>query len=284
MSWHGRFAAAVLVLAAAACSGADAVLVGNSLNAAGAALNPPVMRGIDGVPGWKRTGAPERYNKEGLYGYIDGGAEIVLEYGFRELSVQRFASRRGRGGRPGDHPRDLPDDDRRGGLRTLFDQARGRRKGLARPPARQLGRPRARQLRQGRLPGERPGPRLRREGGRGIPGRRRARRSGSGHGPPGGPGPRCRSKAGSRRANGTSKARSRPATSRRSSTAPSGGSPRRPAERTRAPPSRPSTGPCRPFRSSWSSSWDRPRTPRPSRTACSPYSTNTSKASGVRTG
>jgi hypothetical protein len=48
------------------------------------------MRSIDGIPGWTRTGPPERYNKEGLYGYIDGGAEIVLQYGFRELAVSTF--------------------------------------------------------------------------------------------------------------------------------------------------------------------------------------------------
>ena len=64
---------------AAACSGPDAVLAG------------------DGIPGWKRTGPPERYNKEGLYGYIDGGAEIVLEYGFRELAVSRFGPAAGSG-------------------------------------------------------------------------------------------------------------------------------------------------------------------------------------------
>ena len=82
--------AMILFLAAAACSGSDAVLVGNSVLAASAAVNPPVMRAIDGIPGWTRTGPPEHYNKEGLYGYIDGGAEIVLQYGFRELAVSTF--------------------------------------------------------------------------------------------------------------------------------------------------------------------------------------------------
>lgn len=89
-TWTGSLLTGILILAAAACSGSDAVLVGNSLNAASAAIDPPALRGIDGIPGWQRTGAPERYNREGLYGYIDGGAEIVLQYGFRELSVQRF--------------------------------------------------------------------------------------------------------------------------------------------------------------------------------------------------
>ncbi|MCK7462274.1 MAG: type II toxin-antitoxin system HicB family antitoxin [Sphingobacterium sp.] len=63
---------------AAACTGQEAVLVGNSINAAGAAVNPPIMRAVDGIEGWKRTGPPDRYTKDGLYGYIDGGAEIVL--------------------------------------------------------------------------------------------------------------------------------------------------------------------------------------------------------------
>jgi hypothetical protein len=83
-------ALAVLLLAAAACTGSDAVLVGNSINAAAAVANPPVMRELDGLKGWKRTGPPDRYAKDGLYGYIDGGAEAILEYGFRELTVFRF--------------------------------------------------------------------------------------------------------------------------------------------------------------------------------------------------
>jgi hypothetical protein len=77
-------------LSAAACSGSDAVLFTNSMLAANAAVDPSIMRAVDGIPGWKRQGPPERYNKEGLYGYIDGGAEIVLPYGFRELSVFKF--------------------------------------------------------------------------------------------------------------------------------------------------------------------------------------------------
>jgi hypothetical protein len=80
----------VLTLLAAACTGQEAVLVGNSINSAGAAVNPPVMRALDGIEGWKRTGPPDRYTEDGLYGYIDGGADLVLSYGFRELSVFRF--------------------------------------------------------------------------------------------------------------------------------------------------------------------------------------------------
>ena len=45
---------------------------------------------MDGIPGWTRTGDVETYTKDGLYVYIDGGAEIVLQYGFRELAVFKF--------------------------------------------------------------------------------------------------------------------------------------------------------------------------------------------------
>ncbi len=83
-------AAAALIIPSEACTGQEAVLVGNSINAAGAAANPPVMRAVDGIKGWERTGPPDRYTEDGLYGYIDGGAEIVLSYGFRELAVFRF--------------------------------------------------------------------------------------------------------------------------------------------------------------------------------------------------
>ena len=88
--WAAALSAGLLLSLSAACTGSDAVLLTNSLLAGSAAANPPVMRAIDGIPGWKRTGPPQRFDKEGLYGHIDGGAEIVLQYGFRELSVFAF--------------------------------------------------------------------------------------------------------------------------------------------------------------------------------------------------
>lgn len=48
------------------------------------------MRALDGIPGWTRTVDVEIYAKDGLYGYIDGGAEIVFQYGFHELAVFKF--------------------------------------------------------------------------------------------------------------------------------------------------------------------------------------------------
>jgi len=84
------FFLAMGIFTAAACSGPASAPAGDGVPAATAAGDLPVMRSIDGIPGWTRTGPPERYNKEGLYGYIDGGAEIVLQYGFRELAVSKF--------------------------------------------------------------------------------------------------------------------------------------------------------------------------------------------------
>lgn len=58
--------------------------------------SPRPQRGLEAVLGWTRTGPVERYNREGLYGYIDGGAELVLEYGFRGLEVRRYVPAAGK--------------------------------------------------------------------------------------------------------------------------------------------------------------------------------------------
>lgn len=40
---------------------------------------------------WKLAAASERYVKDSLYGYIDGGAELYLPYGFESVEVGHFA-------------------------------------------------------------------------------------------------------------------------------------------------------------------------------------------------
>src|SRR5512146_1704116 len=40
--------------------------------------------------GWKKAEAPKRFTQADLYGYIDGGAELFLEYGFEQLTVQKY--------------------------------------------------------------------------------------------------------------------------------------------------------------------------------------------------
>jgi hypothetical protein len=47
----------------------------------------------DGFLGtWKKVDAAKRFAEADLYGYIDGGAELFLEYGFEQLTVQKYRS------------------------------------------------------------------------------------------------------------------------------------------------------------------------------------------------
>jgi hypothetical protein len=48
------------------------------------------------LPGWILGGPPESYEREGLYGYINGGSEIFLQYDFRRVDVGRY--KKGDGG------------------------------------------------------------------------------------------------------------------------------------------------------------------------------------------
>ena len=48
------------------------------------------------APGWSRDGEPEEYVGEDLYAYIDGGAEIYQEYGFRRVVLQDYKNVSGR--------------------------------------------------------------------------------------------------------------------------------------------------------------------------------------------
>jgi hypothetical protein len=49
-------------------------------------LMPP-----DGFAGaWKKPAPPRTYTSADLYGYIDGGAELFLEVGFEQLTIQKY--------------------------------------------------------------------------------------------------------------------------------------------------------------------------------------------------
>lgn len=48
------------------------------------------------IPGWARDGQPREFRGDDLYIYIDGGAEIYLEYGFRRVLIQDYESAGGK--------------------------------------------------------------------------------------------------------------------------------------------------------------------------------------------
>jgi len=42
--------------------------------------------------GWVKSGNPKKFSRNDLYGHINGGAELYLEFGFEELVVQRYTN------------------------------------------------------------------------------------------------------------------------------------------------------------------------------------------------
>jgi len=102
MSLQKLLSAAAAIFFVAACSAGDAALAVDSVLSPAEQNKPAVMRAVDRIPGWTRTGDAETYTRDGLYGYIDGGAEIVLQYGFRELAVFKFEPAAVAEGAPGE--------------------------------------------------------------------------------------------------------------------------------------------------------------------------------------
>jgi len=56
------------------------------------AAAPPLAGVFPDAAGWKKDGGPELYTPASLYNYIDGAAELYLQYNFRELAVQNYAN------------------------------------------------------------------------------------------------------------------------------------------------------------------------------------------------
>ena len=71
-------AALVLILAASCRPGG------------GAAGLVKLLPGDEAAPGWRMKGEPQSFAGQDLFTYIDGGADIYLEYGFREVLVQDY--------------------------------------------------------------------------------------------------------------------------------------------------------------------------------------------------
>jgi len=55
-----------------------------------AAGDQALLPGEAAVPGWKKDGAPRVFTQADLYGYIDGGAELFFEFGFDQLTLQKY--------------------------------------------------------------------------------------------------------------------------------------------------------------------------------------------------
>lgn len=54
------------------------------------------LPGDNAASGWTRDGGSQEYMGEDLYTYIDGGAEIYQEYGFRRVILQDFKNAEGK--------------------------------------------------------------------------------------------------------------------------------------------------------------------------------------------
>jgi len=64
------------------------------LGAPGASIAEVTFPTDNHVPGWTKSERVLRFVKTNLFDYIDGGAELFLEFGFDTLSVQRYRKER----------------------------------------------------------------------------------------------------------------------------------------------------------------------------------------------
>jgi len=71
---------------------ASAVLARTPGQAARPAGDSALMPADSAVPGWKKVDNLRVFTKADLYGYIDGGAELFLEFGFDQLTLQKYRS------------------------------------------------------------------------------------------------------------------------------------------------------------------------------------------------
>lgn len=55
-------------------------------------MSDVVMPGDEFHPGWKKSDRLITFTRADLYNYIDGGAELFLEFGFEKLYIQRYRS------------------------------------------------------------------------------------------------------------------------------------------------------------------------------------------------
>lgn len=89
----GNLVSLTLVLLCAVTIGSTgpaAAPAGRCLGGAAAAQDPFPPDGA--VPGWKKAENARVFKEADLYGHINGGAELFLEFGFEQLGVQKYRS------------------------------------------------------------------------------------------------------------------------------------------------------------------------------------------------
>lgn len=69
--------------------GALIATLGLAVAAAGAVGDPGLIPPDGAAPGWTRAGTQKVYGPGDLYNYIDGGAELFLEFGFEALTDRK---------------------------------------------------------------------------------------------------------------------------------------------------------------------------------------------------
>jgi hypothetical protein len=86
-----RFLASLVVVLAVGCQGPG---LGAAARQAGARPvgDSALMPADAAAPGWKKVENVRVFSRSDLYGYIDGGAELFLELGFDQLSLQKYRS------------------------------------------------------------------------------------------------------------------------------------------------------------------------------------------------
>lgn len=68
------------------------VLLGGAASAGTDAAKSAAPDPFPQVAGWKRVEGPAVYTRENLFEYIDGAADLFLQYDFRELAASRYES------------------------------------------------------------------------------------------------------------------------------------------------------------------------------------------------
>lgn len=91
MKTHGKTFSGLLIL-----SGLSIILSGTVPGFRGDGPLRGYLPADNAASGWTKDGEPQEYEGEELYAYIDGGAEIYQEYGFRRVILQDYKNAGGK--------------------------------------------------------------------------------------------------------------------------------------------------------------------------------------------